>query len=648
MEFDFSSLDVPLDTERLIRDAVAAALQCQDPVRFMEWMRYQVHDYVTATRLQDDLFFQGPEEARDAIRRFGMLLGRQIWNAMPLPDNGFKPRPMRPPETNDPCPCGSGRVFRVCCAQLSEMPDLHPRDLWPVVLEFLPREQRQEVLAAGMVPADVLSIEANRYLQAGKARMGQKLLQPLFDPKITGTGEAHDFALNTLCNIYDYLGYWRKKQQLLQKILRQSPRSPLRSGAWQRLAAIHMDEGDEEAAWQAFERAQRDDPGSSSLGVLEIQLLLAQKRPLEAQERARIWLRRLRRTDLSGDTLSEFFEAVASDPHAAMLEIGLEMSQGAGERLFALIPLLADRPLPDCHLVVVPPAQDEPAELRDLKQGRAGLVMTSAAGLRTLERQWRQVYGREEALSVEAVINAECNPWDPEAERAWCGWLEDNPRAFDSLLILDDLVNALQVHPQSRIPGWDERMLRPFLLRSYDLLEKYLRDRPEMLEWGFLENRPALRLLVHRMDLEIRAGDGVAARRYARWLLELNPIDNHGIRAQYLNWLLRDGRDGEAVDLAKRYPGDGHPELAFGWALACYRLARRNEADRILAEALERFPKVPRMLLSKSPKRPRAEDGGVRSGGERQAWEYREEMLDLWLSVPGALEWLRRIRRAPR
>ena len=65
---------------------------------------------------------------------------------------------------------------------------------------------------------------------------------------------------------------------MLQNIIDTVPRSPLRSGAWQRLSTIRIDNGDANGAWAAFQNAQRDDPKSLSLGLLEVQILNAQGR----------------------------------------------------------------------------------------------------------------------------------------------------------------------------------------------------------------------------------------------------------------------------------------------------------------------------------------------------------------------------------
>jgi hypothetical protein len=196
------------------------------------------------------------------------------------------------------------------------------------------------------------------------------------------------------------------------------------------------------------------------------------------------------------------------------------------------------------------------------------------------------------------------------------------------------------------MPGWDEQLLRPVLARACGILDQALAgaDAP-ILEWGYVENRPALRSLVRTVHLEQRCGNGAEANRLAERLLALNPGDNHGIRVLVMESHLRSGRDREAVELAERYPEDMHADLPYGRALALYRMGREQAAQTAARSAIEALPKVARTLLAKSPRRPRIDVHAIRVGGDDQAWLYREAMLDAWQATAGALDWLRRVRK---
>lgn len=689
MTSDFDPSELQLDLEGLIEDAVTRALQVQDPERFLAWLREHVHDYARwpAAGPQRELFDSEESAGESGLRSLAVILGRQLWNAIPLPGNDFRPLPLAEPGRNDPCFCGSGLKYKQCCARFPRMPGLSAQDLWPIVLPHLDAADRERAIARKRIPVETLAAHAMDHLEQGRPRKGQMLLEPLFGEHLAGTNNAYEFAFDSLCNVYDELGYTRKKEKLIQRVLEQAPRSPLRCGAWQRLAAMRMDAQDCEGAWDAFRQAQRDDPGALALGILEIQLLLAEGRAAEAQERARMWLRKAHREGADESGAADFFAAVAQDPHTAMVELGVEMAEGAGAGLRELIEAMLDRPLPRYRVVSLDEgtglAEEETGPLlarlrdmgvpeRELQELAAGLAieLESLGGFATgegapkagqaldcrgleappevedLEEGWHDVFPLDKPFSVEDLPLASRDPWAPESEGEWMGWLRDNPGALDSLDVLDDLATALAMHPQARIAGWDQRMLEPVLTRACGILEQAVASEPGVrLEWHWEENRPALRSLERRMGVNLRHGAEDRALALAERLLELNPGDNHGVRALVMNARLRAGKDGRALELAERYDEDIHAEVLYGRALALFRQGREEEGREWLCTAIDELPKVAGALLAKSLKKPKIDPSSVAIGGDDQAWLYREEMLDVWTDSPGALAWLRRVRK---
>jgi hypothetical protein len=109
--------------------------------------------------------------------------------------------------------------------------------------------------------------------------------------------------------------------------------------------------------------------------------------------------------------------------------------------------------------------------------------------------------------------------------------------------------------------------------------------------------------------------------------------------------LLRDDNIG-ALRLAEQYPSDLNPDIAYGHALALFRLGRVDEANAAIHEAVIDLPKVPRYLLARRVKKPKIDSVGVRMGGDDQAWLYRQEMRDVWEATPGAFDWLKGHRPA--
>mgnify|MGYP002065498689 CR=1 FL=1 len=77
-----------------------------DPEAFLDWMREFAPQIAPAA-------FPFPSDHDKAVAAY--WLGVSLWNATPLADNHYRPRPLPPPQRNQPCPCGSGRKFKHCC-----------------------------------------------------------------------------------------------------------------------------------------------------------------------------------------------------------------------------------------------------------------------------------------------------------------------------------------------------------------------------------------------------------------------------------------------------------------------------------------------------------------------------------------------------
>jgi tetratricopeptide (TPR) repeat protein len=671
----------PLTLELLLRDAVAQILEYEDPAGFYDWLRENLHEYFSSARPEPSV------EPQDSAG-IATVLGRAIWNATPLPGNDFRPRPLPAPGRNQPCPCGSGRKYKLCCARGSALPAFDSQLIWPFVLEQLPRDSCQEVIGRGLVPLTVLLELSYLHLEHHQPKKGVSLLEPLFAGLIRKPDEAHDYALNLLCDFYDELGHHKKKAALLQQIIATVRRSPLRSGALQRIAAIKMDDGDAPGAWKAFQEAQRDDPGSAGIGVLEVQLLIAEDRMTEAQARAEFWVMRLRRAGFTHDDRGlMFLSAVSRNPITAMKDIGLEMAGGAGEGLDEWLRGVAGRPVPEYRATTEPPEVggifggavethlgDIGVVGEELEQTLAGLqqeleldiageqadveeeaddpfdslFLIPPPAVGNLEARWHDVFPLGKPFSVSEEPFGGEDAWDEEDEEAWMAILHDHPEAFDSLDIIDDLATALMQHDQSDTQWLDVTLLMPLLLRAASIIDHALTDfASPRIVWGFTENRPALRSLARLAALHLRAGEAADATAWARRLLALNPNDNHGFRSVVVNQLLVDGDYTGVLELAGKYPNDVQVEVPYGRVLAHYCLQCLEEAQDALYAAMEDFPKVVHYLTAKRVRAPKLSPVGVQYGGDDQAWLYREAMRDLWLETPGAIDWLKRTAKRP-
>jgi tetratricopeptide (TPR) repeat protein len=451
------------------------------------------------------------------------------------------------------------------------------------------------------------------------------------EPRLAAPERYHDedaaILLDLLCDAYGLSEKGaRRKLKLLQTTTEKAPRSPLRSEAWQRLATIYMDREESERAWRAFRQAQQDNPQAEALSVLEVELLVAERRLDEAKHRATFWAAALKRSGTPmGDPRIVFLQRVAADPLAALGEIAIDV-QGAGRRLREWLHKVAERDTPSYELALV----------------EDSFVLSPPATLIATEREWHDVFTLEKPFSVQDQPFGGDDIWDEASEILWCEFLESHPECFDSVDILDDLATVIGRHPQADAPGLDDLLLAPVLARNEALVDRACQPADNIaLPWAIAENRPALRGLVRAFQQRLARNDRRGATATAEKLLRLNPDDNHGLRFMLVNEYLRDGSDERALALAEQYPHDIAPETRFGAVLALLRMKRLTDAERALHTARADLPKTAQYLLPSRIRRPKLTQGRVRVGGDDQAWFYRDEMRGVWQQTPGALEWLR-------
>jgi tetratricopeptide (TPR) repeat protein len=672
MRPDPEATTLPLSLDRLLADSVREILRHRDAERFFGWFRDHFRDYCTAAR-------DGRCLEPEVLATLAAALGRAIWNSTPLPENDYRPAPLPAPAADQPCPCGSTRRYGECCAEMPPPPGLDPELMWGAVLVQIPPREAGRLIASGCVPLAVLLPLAQDHLEAKRPAKAARLLEPLFTHPQNWSAGGYEEALNILYDAYEDLEWERKAEALLQRVIAEGSKSPLRSAAWQRLAAVRMDQGQAAAAWEAFRNAQKDDPDAPTLAVLEIQLLMEESQPAQAQARAKFWLRRLERQGCPADAAGlEFLRDVAHDPVTAFTELMFELAEGAGTRLAEWIASVEGRPVPVYHITEEPPAFaaeasfDEDVDWWDLLQAysandgdvcspvgaavepacqaalgaledrvRGGSIQPPP-GIAELEAGWHGVFPLGKPVTIYPLGFGEVDAWDPDEEEDWMDFLEDHPEAFDSLDVIDDLLSAVFQHRQYGTQWLGRSLETPLLRRAEAILAPTLRRAPDAgIPWKYAGNRPALRCLMRLVCHRLRAGETETAYAIAQRLLEINPPDEPGVRALLASHWLREGKDADLLALVASYPDDTLPELAYGQVLALYRLGRLAEAREALGRAQAQLPEVLRCLLQARARGART----APSECEENALVYRKETRDLWVATPGALEWLRHAAR---
>jgi len=643
----------PQRMEELIRDALAHIREGAKPdadagsgvelERFLIWARDAIPAYLG---IDEDL-------SADEERRLSTLLGIAIWNAAPRREHQWQTAPLPPPTATEPCPCGSGLRYRDCCEPFGPMPELPEELVWDVLLDLLSEAELQQALRAQAVPQSLLAKVAETWLDQDRPGRAVSLLEPLFAGDLQALDERFEPALDILCDAYDQLDHWKKKQAFLLRVTEAGSRV-LKAAAWQRFSTMFIDEGEFDYAHEAFAQAQRQAPDSPGTALLELTLLAAQYRDDHARARAEFWRHKLIRAGYGDAGIIAFLDQAAVDPQEAL----------AASHAAALDPMLLDLgewvqglaardPLP--HRIELLPMPREPAAEAQLSLftdvelplpldhalfGEVG-ALHATQGVRRVERAWHRVFGASKPYSTQLTAADDGAVWEDDR---WLQLLRDEALAGDSLDILDDIATALYDRPESSLPWIAHKLLGPLLARAERIIAL---SREQMgvkeLPWSSEFNRPALRLLFRLYLYRVETGETAAAASVLEQLLALNPRDNHGARAELMNHYLRHHQDEQALALAQRFPTDVLADLAYGEVLALYRLGRQEHAARALSEAIVRLPRIPRFLLRKRVKRPPLSATGFNAGGDDQAWLYREAMRDVWEAEPGLLAWMRKL-----
>ena len=590
--------DASDDLELLIRISVGKIIRNENSEQFIHWFRD------SATLIAPAFFQQFPQDPM-VLRSFLTVFGREIWNRTPLPGNRFRPRALPKPERNAPCICGSGRKYKQCCASVESMRlPFENLSLLSFVLDSLSASDRASLPYSYLNPEE-LAFVSRQWMEDGRAKEAVKLLEGLF-ADFAKLDERAEAAFDCLLDCYDLLNNPLKKKRLLERGFAAQDKY-LRAAAMQRQCCILADRNEYAEGWALFQQLQRLIPNDSSLSHLEVVMLLGQGEKQRAAERARFWIARLAQDEDAQGPLLEFLRSVAKgEASTAMAGIAREMNPAVDK----LLDMIRQLPLPACHY-----------SLKTMDNSAGPLVPDT--NLRRLFEQWLKM--AESSLDMIDDLH----------------WLEQHLLALQNFEILEDWISALMESRTSH--GFEEVMLIPLLRHAEAVLRKVIAHHHAdklQLEWGWHENRPALRLLQELATMLRFTHNFTEAVRVMEWMvLTLNPNDNQGMRDLLIHDYLRIGEITEALALAQKFPDD-MAGMAYGTALAFFVAQQETAAADAIRKANERYPEVRKLLLADKPKQPRLRDGLVRVGGKDEAWFYRADHLDVWQSS-GGLAWLR-------
>jgi tetratricopeptide (TPR) repeat protein len=179
-----------------------------------------------------------------------------------------------------------------------------------------------------------------------------------------------------------------------------------------------------------------------------------------------------------------------------------------------------------------------------------------------------------------------------------------------------------------------------FALKLFPANFSMKRDR---LMWGFLENRPFLRLYQGYGLSLMKMGQSEKALEVFENMLAMNPNDNQGVRGLVVECNFGLNRPEAVLALCDRYRTDGMEQLAYGRPLALFQLGRIQEAAKALRRARKFLPLIAEELVKTTHKRPDGwNEERITLGGKDQAYDYWKEHGKYWQDTPGAIAFLRK------
>lgn len=210
--------------------------------------------------------------------------------------------------------------------------------------------------------------------------------------------------------------------------------------------------------------------------------------------------------------------------------------------------------------------------------------------------------------------------------------LETSPDCADAWVLLaeetaENLEQAIEFYQKGLEAG--ERALSP---------EMFAEDAGRF--WGILKTRPYMRAREGLANCLWEAKKYTDAIGHYQAMLELNPVDNQGIRHILITCLVSTRQYAAAWELINKYEEDVMAEWAYSRALLSFIENGDNpESRQHRARAITQNKHIPAYLGGRR-KLPSFPYEYIRVGDKTEAVNFALENREIWRAIPGAIGWL--------
>ena len=595
-----------------------------------------------------DMFDRGAQSEAPP-RVAAMNFARELWRRTPDPAHGWRPRTLpAPPGRNDPCWCGSGKKYKHCCHEFELRAEHFPLDSTKlagmVFIEGPAAWRTPEALRK--MPPDMLTAAAHYWGEKRGAGALVKLLEPLF-AEPAGLDHRHEQLLDMVFDAALEAGKDTFRNRCIDRMTAGDVHAELRVAALGRRAAMLSDRQQHAEAWQALQVALRILPQAPQLAHLELTLLHSAGRSEEARLRAPLLAAQARRAgyldlaeilvELGQHGMSAVRDKIADDSDdAPMVAPVLELLRTPMPQL------TASNFLQRHDLKTLAGAVDD---ADDGIGATRRLQVTAKRPLQVAYRGWQRKFSVPlPSLASLEIDDASELLNDADAATAH---LRSTPELAVSIPVLDGLLLAGGAAVAESGSLSLERGLRELAFAAGDMIINALASSPDAeLPWAMLENRPLLRVVAQATSIAVSSADPAdedRAEHYMRWMIERNPIDNHGWREPLRHLLLGRGDYASALTILNAYPND-FPPCQHDRAFALYLSSAVDEAEAVLRAAHADYPAFVAALLPEELDRPKLHSArGYTVGRADHAWFWRNDVRAMW-QRSGALKWLQDLR----